>query len=272
MTQYILSTPASVINLLATAQPSNVSLTWDEILTAPPVAVYRSDTDDRTQAVRIGQSNTFQLVDNEVIPGNEYFYWAITLNPDGSINTPWSNITSVVVPYVQGSDADMDTFFEFIKTVDDDPVIISANTGWQDIFITGDIESSGGVVEFYISCYSKLLNAETGANKNTISGDFKGVFEELTAPGVWTLVNETQPLPWIQVEEMVGSMMYIKIDPIHLNAFVNEIGPGTYRAKIMSNVTAERNTGSEVQITNVRAMIRIHKTPMNSGVLGIQSF
>jgi hypothetical protein len=272
MTQYILSTQASVINLLAIAQPSNVSLTWDEILTAPPVAVYRSDTDDRAQSSRIGQSNTFQLVDNDVKPGTEYFYWAITLNPDGSINTPWSSMASVIVPYVQGSDADMDTFFEFIKTINDDPVVIQGNIGWQEIYATPSIESVGSVMEFYISCYSKMISADSGVNRNTVIGYFKGAFEEETAPGVWTLVNETQPLPWLQVEEMTGSMMFIKIDPIHLFAFVNEVGGGTYRARILSDVVAQQSIGSEVHITNVRAMVRIHKSVMNSGLLGIQSF
>lgn len=81
--------------------PYTVSLSWDQLINATSMGIFRSTTKNYSAAVEIGSSypyNKISYIDSEStyngkILGNTYYYFIRAFNEEGFINSNWQNVT-----------------------------------------------------------------------------------------------------------------------------------------------------------------------------------
>jgi len=67
-------------NLTILADSSSVTLDWDPVLTAEDYLIFRSETDPHSGFAKIDSTSTASYIDNELLPGNKYFYHIVARN------------------------------------------------------------------------------------------------------------------------------------------------------------------------------------------------
>ena len=81
--------------------PYVVSLSWDQLINATSIQIFRSTKKNYSAAVQIGYNYSYNMIshiDSEAtydgkILGNTYYYFIKAFNEDGFINSNWQNVT-----------------------------------------------------------------------------------------------------------------------------------------------------------------------------------
>jgi len=89
--------------------PYDVSLSWDPLINATMVQIFRSTTKNYSAAIQIGSDywhgitsyNDIQKSYNEKILGITYYYFIKAFNEENSINSNWQNVTLPQVLFEQ---------------------------------------------------------------------------------------------------------------------------------------------------------------------------
>ncbi len=71
---------AAPLNLTILADSSSVSLDWDTVATAADYLIFRSETDPYSGFAKIDSTSTVGFIDNDLLPGNKYFYHIVARN------------------------------------------------------------------------------------------------------------------------------------------------------------------------------------------------
>lgn len=170
-----LTVSPAVQNFRATVSLGIVTLSWDDITEEGyfSTVIYRSTTNDRTTAVAIDTAQeSSQFTDNGLTSEVTYYYWALTSDIEGKVNSAWSSDVNaglpVTVPLVQGDETDLDSFYEFTKDFWTTGSTITSRS-WSDIHKVSGIAGKGSVVSYRHDVYVRM-----SSNANVIIGTKSG--------------------------------------------------------------------------------------------------